>query len=299
MRQALKIPQATEIPKRHNFNIAWDRFCLNLDLKTHLMGVLNRTPDSFSDGGQFMDEGRAIDHAMQMIEAGADILDIGGESTRPGSSCVGENEEIKRVIPLIHKLAKKIKVPISIDTQKASVAEAALNEGAGIVNDISGLMADSRMGRVIASYKVPVIVMHMKGTPRTMQLDPNYSDVLLEIIASLRKSIRAAIAAGVPEDKIIIDPGIGFGKTTEHNLEVLGRLNQLKILNRPILVGPSRKSFIGNVLGSNVEDRLIGTCVACAVAALNGANILRVHDIKEMSQVAQFVDAVTKSIKPH
>jgi len=256
------------------------------------MGILNRTPDSFSDGGNFLDEKKALRHIEQMVKDGADIVDIGGESTRPGAEQVSLKDELDRVIPVIRKAAANIDIPISIDTRKAEVAEAALEAGASIVNDITALQGDKEMRHVVAKHRVPVILMHMKGAPRTMQQSPVYEDLISEIISYLKYSIELAKDAGVPADSIIIDPGIGFGKTTEHNLSIIRNLGRLKSLGRPILIGTSRKSFIGGVLKLDVGRRLMGTAASVAISILNGANIIRVHDVKEMVEVARLADAV-------
>lgn len=275
--------------------LRWRDFDLDLSSKTHVMGILNITPDSFSDGGLFYESERALEYALKMIESGADIIDIGGESTRPGSEPVPEEEEIRRVVPVIKKLSAQIKVPISIDTYKSRVARAALEAGASIVNDISGLRFDSEMKKVVAKYKVPVVIMHIKGTPKTMQLNPTYEALIPEIMDYLREGIMIAKEAGIPEELIIIDPGIGFGKTFEHNLEIINNLREFTYLERPILVGPSRKAFIGKILGDVPPlMRLEGTLAAVAISAYNGANIVRVHDVPETVKVLKVVDAIRK-----
>jgi len=256
------------------------------------MGILNVTPDSFSDGGRHFDKAAAIRRAHQMVEEGADIIDIGGESTRPGSEPVPLEEEISRTIPVIEALAKNIKVPISIDTYKAEVAKRALDAGASIVNDISGLRFDPEMPKVVSQYKVPVVIMHIKGTPKNMQANPQYGALIPEIMDYLRASIMLALKFGIPEDKIIIDPGIGFGKAFEHNLEIIKNLHEFTLLEKPLLVGVSRKAFIGKILGdAPASERLEGTAAAVAISILNGANIIRVHDVKEMKKVALVADA--------
>ncbi|MDD5679869.1 MAG: dihydropteroate synthase [Candidatus Omnitrophica bacterium] len=283
------------------FDIRWDRFELALSKRTHIMGVLNRTPDSFSDGGLFMDEKAAIDRIYRMVSEGADIIDIGGESTRPGAEPVSIDEELERTIPVIKAVAGKIDTPVSIDTYKPEVARAALKNGAAMINDITGLRGDNRMAKVAAEFDVPVIVMHIRNTPRTMQQDIHYTSLIDDILASLEESANLAVKAGVAGDRIIIDPGIGFGKTTEHNLEILNRLESFKVLKRPILIGVSRKSFIVNTLKNSgiidentaVGGRLMGTAASAAISIIKGANILRVHDVKEMVQVARIADAIT------
>ncbi len=258
--------------------------------RTYVMGILNVTPDSFSDGGKYFTLDSAIEHAMKMIEDGADIIDVGGESTRPGSEPVSIEEELRRVIPVIKELVKRSDVPISIDTYKSEVARQALEEGAVIVNDISGLKFDKKMADVVASYKASVVLMHIKGTPKTMQQNPHYDDVISEIYSYLCESVEIAKSAGI--EQIIIDPGIGFGKRLIDNLEIIRRLREFKSLGYPILIGVSRKSFIGNVLNLPVEERLEGTAGAVAISVWNGANIVRVHDVKEMTRVVKIVDAI-------
>ncbi len=263
--------------------------------RTYVMGILNLTPDSFSNDGIYNDVGRAVAEAEEIVRAGADIIDIGGESTRPGALLVSEEEEIKRVIPVIERLAKKISVPISIDTRKSGVARRALDSGASIINDITGLESDAGMAQLAAQYDAGVVVMHIKGSPQTMQINPTYSDVTNEIIEKLRQLVKKAEAAGVKRENIIVDPGIGFGKTFEHNLEILENLSHLKVLGRPILVGTSRKSFIGNVLdGTEPQQRVFGTAASVAIAIKNGADIIRVHDVRAMRDVARVTDAIVR-----
>ncbi|MBI5026693.1 MAG: dihydropteroate synthase [Nitrospirae bacterium] len=275
--------------------LAWRDFIFDFTKKTYIMGVLNVTPDSFSDGGLYLNKERAVEHALRLVEEGADIIDVGGESTRPGSDPVPLEEELRRVLPVIESIAKKVNVPISIDTYKASVARAAISSGASIVNDISGLRFDPDMPGVIAKAGVPVVIMHIKGTPRDMQLNPSYDALIPEIMDYFNYSIKIAMNAGIPEDLIIIDPGIGFGKTVEHNLEIIKRLGEFSSIKKPILIGPSRKSFIGKVLGDlPVNERLEGTAAAVAIAILNGANIIRVHDVKAMARVAKVADAIVR-----
>ena len=273
-----------------NFDLDFGRFNLKLSERTHIMGVLNVTPDSFSDGGLYIDKNEAVDRALTMVEEGVDIIDVGGESTRPGAKPVPLNEELKRVIPVIDAIAPEIKVPVSIDTYKSEVAEEAISAGASMVNEISGLRFDEKMGKVLSNADIPVVIMHIKGTPRDMQVNPQYTDLIGEIKEYLDRQTEFAQKNGI--DKTIIDPGIGFGKKHEDNLVILKRLDEFKSIRRPILVGPSRKSFIGYVLDLPVEERLEGTLAACAVAILNGANILRVHDVRETVRVTRLVDAV-------
>lgn len=259
------------------------------------MGILNVTPDSFSDGGRYFDKASAIRRAYEMVEEGADIIDVGGESTRPGSEPVPLQEEIDRTIPVIEEISKKIKVPVSIDTYKAEVARRALDAGASIVNDISGLRFDPEMPKVVSQYKVPVVIMHIKGMPKDMQANPIYEALIPEITDYFRESIRLAVESGITEDKIIIDPGIGFGKTFDHNLEIIKNLREFTLLEKPLLVGVSRKAFIGKILGdAPVSERLEGSEAAAAISILNGANIIRVHDVKEMKKVALVADAIKR-----
>jgi dihydropteroate synthase len=265
---------------------------LDLCSRTHLMGVLNVTPDSFSDGGKFLDFQDAVEQALIMAEQGADIIDVGGESTRPGADSIHVDEELRRVIPVIKEIVKKTDIPISIDTYKSEVAAQALDAGAVMINDISALRFDPEMKTVVFKYDVPVVLMHIQGTPKNMQDNPTYDNVIQEISDYLGESIQMAEDFGIAKDKIIIDPGIGFGKRLEDNLEILKKLNKLNSLGKPILVGLSRKSFIGKVLDLPLDERLEGSLAALAVAIQNGAKILRVHDVKESKRAAQMVDAI-------
>ena len=258
------------------------------------MGILNVTPDSFSDGGLFFDAGIAVEHAERMVAEGADIIDVGGESSRPGADPVPTEIEMDRVLPVIEKLAKTVKIPISIDTYKSSVARRALDLGATIVNDISALQCDPDMASVVAEAGVHVILMHIKGTPGNMQLHPHYDSLISEIISYLKIRIQVAADAGISSDQIIIDPGIGFGKTVVHNLEIIRRLREFSSLDKPILIGTSRKSFVGKVLDLPADDRLEGTAAPVAVAIANGADIVRVHDVREMARVACMTDAIVR-----
>ena len=277
--------------------LSFKNFSLDLSRKTHVMGILNVTPDSFTDGGIFFRKDSAIEHGLRMVEEGADIIDIGGESTRPGSDPVEFEEEIRRTIPVIEELAKRISVPISIDTYKADVAKRALDAGASMVNDISGLRFDPEMAGVVAEYRAPVVVMHIRGTPKNMQVNPEYEALIPEIIDYLRISMRLAVDAGVGEDMIIIDPGIGFGKTFEHNLQILKNLHEFTLLEKPLLIGPSRKAFIEKILGNApTSERIEGTAAAVAISIMNGANIIRVHDVKEMVKVSKVADAIKRGV---
>jgi dihydropteroate synthase len=262
------------------------------------MGVLNVTPDSFYDRGKFFDQKKAVKHALDMERAGADIIDVGGESTRPGASDVSVDEELRRVEPVIRAISKKVKAAVSVDTRKAKVADAALKAGASIVNDVSALRDDPCMAGVVAKHRAGIILMHMKGKPRDMQAGPRYTDTVKDITRSLKGSIALAKRAGVKDDKIIIDPGIGFGKTVEHNLDILRGLRRFKKLGYPLCVGASRKSFIGKILGSeDPEDRLAGSLAAAAIAAANGANIIRAHDVALTRQALDIVDSITGASK--
>jgi dihydropteroate synthase len=263
--------------------------------RTYIMGVLNVTPDSFFDKGEFFDKEKALAHAFAMERDGADIIDVGGESTRPGAGEVSEDEELDRVIPVIEAISKKSRVAISIDTRKARVADAALKAGAAIVNDVSGLKFDSKTAGVAAKHRANVILMHMKGAPPDMQKNPIYADVIKEIRQGLGESIGIARNAGIKEDNIIVDPGIGFGKTVEHNIEILRRLDEFKSLGHPICIGTSRKSFIGRVLGlDDPAQALAGTIATCVIAITKGATLLRVHDVLECVHAARITDAVIR-----
>jgi len=259
------------------------------------MGILNVTPDSFSEEGTYFDHDAAVRHAFKMIEDGADIIDIGGESTRPGSEPLDVNEELRRTIPVIQALATEVTVPLSIDTYKAEVARRALDAGASMVNDISGLRFDPDMPKVVADYGVPVVIMHIRGVPRDMQKNPVYEALIPEIIDYLRGGMRLAWNAGVKEERIILDPGIGFGKTFNHNIEILQNLREFASLQKPLLVGPSRKAFIGKILGDVLpSERLEGTAAAVAISIMNGANMVRVHDVKKIKRVVRVADAIKK-----
>jgi dihydropteroate synthase len=258
--------------------------------RTHIMGILNVTPDSFSDGGKFADPKRAVDWALKMIDDGADIIDIGGESTRPGSDSVPVEEELRRVLPVIEELSKRTLIPISIDTCKSEVAEKALQSGACMVNDISGLSFDPGMISTIARNEASVVVMHMRGTPKTMQQEPVYDDVVREVTQFLEHQCGKAITAGISQ--IVVDPGLGFGKTLQHNIALMQNLSSFQKLGRPVLVGPSRKSFLGAILDLPVDERLEGTAAAVALCIRNGASIVRVHDVKEMKRVALVADVL-------
>lgn len=266
----------------------------HLDERTHLMGILNVTPDSFSDGEMFFAPDRAISHGIELASQGADIIDIGGESTRPGAKPLPRDEELRRVIPVIEGLSAKVDVPISIDTYKSFIAEKAIEAGAQMINDISGLHFDPKMADVAARYEVPIVLMHTKGTPEVMQLDVHYDCLLTEIMEYLEESIEVAEGAGVDAKQIIIDPGIGFGKSAEDNLRIIYHLAELKSLGKPIMLGTSRKSFIGKILHAEVDQRVEGTLASISAAIMNGANILRVHDVGPARKAAQIVDAILR-----
>ena len=260
-----------------------------------IMGVVNVTPDSFSDGGLYLEPGPAIDHGRELAAQGAEILDVGGESTRPGAEEVGAAEERSRTEPVVLGLSEALaaeEVSISIDTSKLAVAEAALEAGATIVNDVTALRADPDIGPLVAERGAGLVLMHMLGNPRTMQVDPVYDDVVDDVRAFLAERAEAAIAAGVSEERIWLDPGIGFGKTLEHNLELLRRLGEIASLGMPVVVGASRKSFIGKIDGSEVGERLGGTIAASVLAATNGAEVLRVHDVDQMAQALRVAAAI-------
>ena len=265
---------------------------IDLSSRTHIMGILNVTPDSFSDGGEYFDTNRAVERGIQMAEEGADIIDIGAESTRPGAEPISTDAELKRLLPVLEQLLKTIDVPISVDTYKSEVAESALRAGAHIINDISGLRFDPAMKDVVARFDAPIIIMHIKGEPKNMQIDPYYEDVMIEISDYLAESIRLASLAGIKKENIVVDPGIGFGKRLEDNYEIIRRLSELKRLGCPILLGPSRKSFLGKILNLPPAERLEGTMAAVAIGIQNGADIVRVHDVKAVSRVCQIADLI-------
>jgi dihydropteroate synthase len=281
-------------------NMTWGNHCLPFGNRTLVMGILNVTPDSFSDGGQFFSHDEALDQGNRLIDEGADILDIGGESTRPYSDPVPAEEEIRRVVPIIEHLAKHISIPISIDTTKAEVARKALDAGASIINDVSALRQDERMAEVAAAAGVPIILMHMKDAPKTMQVDPIYKDVVNDIRDFLNKAVKTAVAAGIDRDKIIIDPGIGFGKTVTHNLQLINRLNEFEELGCPIMVGPSRKFFLRQLIKHEDEKDIpanqprveTATQAAVSAAVLNGAQFVRVHDVESTRRTVTIIDAI-------
>jgi len=276
---------------RPRYTLRWGRRELTLGRRTALMGIVNVTPDSFSDGGQHFETRAAVNHCLRLAADGADIVDIGGESTRPGAPDIPADEETRRIVPVIETAARQLDVPISVDTSKPDVARAALDAGAAMINDITA-GGDPQMFELAAQRGVPIVLMHMQGTPRTMQLDPHYDDVVAEIAAFLTARLDTAVHAGVPRDHVILDPGIGFGKTVKHNFEIIKRLPELNALGCPLLVGPSRKSFIGKTLGVETGQRLMGTAAAIAACVLGGAHMVRVHDVTEMRQVCDLLDAL-------
>lgn len=266
---------------------------LLLGLETRLMGIVNVTPDSFSDGGSHLSPSSAVDFALSLAEAGADILDIGGESTRPGSKPVSAEEECRRVIPVIESLRHKTDCLISVDTHKSEVAQTALESGADIINDISGFLFDEKLAGVVKRFGAGIVLMHCRGEPATMHQLPPSDDILKDVLEGLQNSLRVAKLAGIARDRIILDPGIGFGKNNSESLQILNRLDFLKDFELPILVGTSRKRFIGEILDAPVQKRLIGTIASSLAAILKGAHLLRVHDIKEVRDAAAVVDAIS------
>jgi dihydropteroate synthase len=258
------------------------------------MGILNVTPDSFSDGGQFYDVGLAVEHARRLQQQGADIIDVGGESTRPGAEPLSRDAELARVLPVIEKCRAILDIPISIDTYKSAVAEKALQAGAVIVNDISGCRFDPDMPHVVARHKAGLVVMHIKGEPKNMQMNPHYDDLMAEIMHYFERSMALAKAAGVTDQQIVFDPGIGFGKRLKDNFQILRELRIFEKLARPILVGPSRKSFIGRLLDAPPSERLEGTIAAVTASILNGAHIVRAHDVKEIKRAVTIADAIVE-----
>jgi len=282
------------------YTLAWGKHRLVFGKQTRIMGVLNVTPDSFSDGGKFFTFDDAVAQGEKMWADGADILDIGGESTRPFSDPVSAQEEIRRVVPVIEKLAARISIPISIDTTKALVAERALEAGASIINDVSSLRLDAKMADIAAKHDVPLILMHMLGTPKTMQVAPTYDDLVGEIKAFFENAIDHAVQKGISKSKIIIDPGIGFGKTVEHNLALIRRLGEFGTLDVPVMIGPSRKAFIRKILKDKTHADIqpdlpvveVGTQAAVAASILNGAHMVRVHNVANTHATVKIIDAI-------
>ena len=284
----------------NTYALAWRSHRLDLGLRTAIMGVLNVTPDSFSDGGLYLNPDQAVSRAEQMAADGADIIDVGGESTRPYADAVDVHEEMRRIIPVIKGIVRRIPLPVSVDTRKSVVAEAALDAGAAMLNDISALRHDRGMARLAARYAVPVVIMHMQGTPKDMQVAPVYRDLIGEITSFLKTGIETAVRAGVPPSRIIIDPGIGFGKTPAHNLGILKHLQRFAVLDCPILVGTSRKAFLRQLLKPSTRPGLdplapiveTGTQTSVAAAALNGAHMVRVHDVAGARAALTIADAI-------
>jgi dihydropteroate synthase len=283
-------PEKRTLPTRHG--------ALEFSRRTLIMGIINVTPDSFSDGGERYDSVKAIADGVAMVKSGADILDIGGESSRPGATPVSEDEELARVLPVVRGLRKEIEAAISIDTYKRNVARAALDAGADIVNDISALRFDPAMAAMIAAEKVPIVLMHMQGTPRTMQREPKYQDVVREVRDFLAAQLYTAMDAGIAQDRIVIDPGIGFGKTLEHNLQLLRGLPMIAALGQPVLVGASRKAFIGRILNAGPLDRLEGSLASAVASVLAAANIVRAHDVAETVRAVKIADAIRFGYSP-
>jgi dihydropteroate synthase len=285
------------------YKLRWKNFSLDLGIRTRIMGIVNVTPDSFSDGGQFFDTSRAVALAEKMAAEGADIIDIGGESSRPYSEPVPLEEEARRVLPVISALAKKLTIPISIDTTKSEIARRAMDAGASIINDISAMRFDPKIGSVAARHDALLVLMHMKGTPKSMQVSPVYEDLLGEIKNFLQNAIQSAQNSGVPKSNIIIDPGIGFGKTLLHNLEIINKIKELETLDAPMLLGPSRKAFIRKILAQKDGAELkpdhpiieTGTQAAVAAAVMRGVHIVRVHDVASTSATLKVLDAIRNS----
>jgi dihydropteroate synthase len=276
------------------FTLSWLDHVLDLDLKTRVMGTLNVTPDSFSDGGQYLESNTAIERGFTMAREGADIIDVGGESTRPYSRKITVSEELDRVVPVIEGLKKELAIPISIDTCKGEVAQGALKAGASMINDISALRFDPDMASIAAEAEVPVILMHMKGMPENMQKNPTYGDLIPEIFGFLEDAIERSVSAGIKRDLIIVDPGIGFGKTFDHNLKIIKELSRFEALERPVLLGTSNKAFIGHILGKEVYERDTGTMATIAYGVINGAHIVRVHNVRKAVETVRMIEAIRR-----
>lgn len=297
-------PIVTRVSRRALFLSAEERILptrhglLEFSRRTLIMGIINVTPDSFSDGGQRYDPVKAVADGVAMVKSGADILDIGGESSRPGATPVSEDEELARVLPVVRGLRKETEAAISIDTYKSNVGRAALDAGADIVNDISALRFDPAMAGMIAAEKVPVVLMHMQGTPRTMQREPKYEDVVREVRDFLAAQLYTAMDAGIAQDRVVIDPGIGFGKTLQHNLQLLRGLPMIAALGQPVLVGASRKAFIGRILNAEPLDRIEGSLATAVASVLAGANIVRAHDVAEIAKAVKIADAIRFGYSP-
>jgi dihydropteroate synthase len=277
-----------------SFSVEWSEFSLNLGARTHVMGILNVTPDSFSDGGRFFRREQAIEQGLAMARDGADIIDVGGESTRPYSERITKEEELDRVIPVVEGIRKELRIPISVDTLKAEVAREALRAGASMVNDISALRFDPGMTALVAEANIPVVLMHMKGTPDSMQDKPVYRNLIQEIIDFLEAAVDRAVQGGIRREMVIVDPGIGFGKTFDHNLEIIRELSRFRCLGRPVLLGSSRKAFIGHILDRPAHERDPGTMATVAAAVMNGAHMVRVHDVKRAVETVRVIDAIKR-----
>jgi dihydropteroate synthase len=287
--------------RRKRFRLRLHSRTLILGERTLVMGILNVTPDSFSDGGAYLDSEEAIARALQLEREGADIVDIGGESTRPGAAPVSAEEELRRILPVIQQLRGRLRIPMSVDTSRASVADAALSAGAEMINDVSGLRNDPRLGEIARRARVPMILMHMRGTPTTMQQGPFAKEVIRDVMSSLRDSIARARRASLAKSQLLVDPGIGFGKSHKQNFEILARLSEFARLGCPIVVGTSRKAFLGKALAkpgeapAPPEERLLGTAATVTASIFGGAHIVRVHDVAEMARVARLADAILNS----
>ena len=282
------------LSKKKPFTLKWSDYTLHLHERTHIMGVLNITPDSFSDGGHYFQHDKAIEHGLALVKDGADIIDVGGESTRPYAEKVSVQEELDRVIPVIQGLRKELKVPISIDTLKADVAREALAAGASIINDISALRYDTGMVSVAAEARVPIVLMHMKGSPSNMQDNPVYDHLIQEIIDFLMNAVDRAVEGGIEKASIILDPGIGFGKSFDHNLEIIRELHQFHSMGMPIMLGTSRKAFLGHLLDKVALERDTGTMATIAVGVMHGAHIIRVHNVKKTIDTVKVIEAIIR-----
>jgi dihydropteroate synthase len=283
--------------QRKIYHLNWNNFALAFGKRTLIMGVLNVTPDSFSDGGLFFQRDQAIVRGEELAAQGADLLDIGGQSTRPFSHPISTEEEIQRVVPVIKALVKKISIPISVDTYQSEVALAALDAGAALVNDISALTSDPSLGQVVARYRVPVILMHMQGTPKNMQVHPEYDHLLRDLHQFFVQRIEEALRQGIPRELILIDPGIGFGKTIDHNLTLIKHLDYFQDLDRPLVLGTSRKAFIGKLTNQEPLNRDWGTAATLAIGAGQGAHMVRVHNVSAAKQVLDVTDAVLEAVE--
>ena len=277
-----------------DYTLKWSNYTLELHKRTHIMWILNVTPDSFSDGGHYFKREKAIEHGLEMASNGADIIDVGGESTRPYAEKISIGEEIDRVIPVIEALRREISVPISIDSYKSDVVKEALNAGASIINDVSALRFDPFMAKTAAEAGVPVVVMHMKGTPENMQDNPCYEDLISEIRDFLEDAVDRAVMAGIREEMVIIDPGIGFGKTFDDNLKIIRDLSEFSSIQKPLMLGPSNKAFIGHILNKEPQERDTGSMAAVAYGVINGAHIVRVHNVEKTLETVTMIEAIKR-----